>query len=94
MGVKKYRSVSEMPGRQALPPLDPDNLWRFLELCELTDSLFPVHREPGVRKFRSLEEASRHRQEWEAAAVRKRGASSASGASRTASDASGPQAKR
>jgi hypothetical protein len=71
MGVKKYHSVGEMPGRPALRPLDPDNLLRVLELCAFTDWLFPVQREPGVRKFRSLEEANRHRHEWEAEAIRK-----------------------
>jgi hypothetical protein len=72
MGVKKYRSVREMPGPPALPPLDPDNLRRALELCALTDWLFPVQRAPGVRKFRSMEEANRHREEWEAEAIRRR----------------------
>jgi hypothetical protein len=29
MGVRKFRSVADMPGPAPLPPLDPDNLRRF-----------------------------------------------------------------
>lgn len=66
MPVKKYRSVAEMPGPPELRPLDPDNLRRAFALCELTAWLHPVSHVPGVRKFRSLEEANRHREAWEA----------------------------
>jgi hypothetical protein len=72
MGVKKYRSVTDMPGRRALPPLEPENLSRALELCALTDSFFPLPREPGVRKFHSFEEALRHRQRREAEAIQRK----------------------
>jgi hypothetical protein len=32
MPVRKFRSVEEMPGPPALPPLDPDNLRLALSL--------------------------------------------------------------
>ncbi len=72
MPVRKYRSVADMPGVRPLPPLDPDNLRVAFELSELARALHPWQFEPGVRKFRSLEEASEHHQSWEKSQVRKR----------------------
>ena len=71
MSVRKYGSVEEMPGVRPLPPLDPDNLRIACELTELAYALHPWRFEPGVRKFRSLEEAFQHRQEWERHQARK-----------------------
>lgn len=76
MTVRKYRSVAEMPQVRPLPPLDPDNLRIACELSELAYALHPWHAEPGVRKFRSLEEANRHRQARERRQVRRRPESS------------------
>lgn len=70
MPIRKYRSVAEMPGVRPLRPLDPDNLRIACELTELSFALHPWRFEPGVRKFRSLEEANRHREEWEKNQVR------------------------
>jgi hypothetical protein len=70
MPIRKYRSVTEMPGVRPLRPLDPDNLRIACELTELSFALHPWRFEPGVRKFRSLAEANRHRQEWEKKQVR------------------------
>lgn len=72
MPVRKFRSVSEMTGSRPLRPLDPDNLRIACELTELAYSLHPWHFEPGVRKFTSIEEASRHREEWKRRQVRRR----------------------
>ena len=72
MPIRKYRSVADMPGLQPLPPLDSRNLGIACELTELTFALHPWRLEPGVRKYRSLEEAHRHRQEWEQRQVRQR----------------------
>ena len=72
MSVRKYRSVQDMPGARPLRPLDPDNLRIACELTELTYSLHPWSFTPGVRKFRNLEEANRHRREWQNRQVRKR----------------------
>ena len=65
MAVRKYRSVAEMPGARALQPLDPDNLRVACDLMELTYWLHPWRFTPGVRKFRSMEDANIHRRLWE-----------------------------
>ncbi len=72
MTVRKYRSAEEMPGVSPRPPLDPDNLRIACELTELAYALHPWHFEPGVYKFRTIEEANRHRQERERRQVRSR----------------------
>ena len=68
MPIRKYRSVSEMPGVKARKPLDPENLRIVCELTELAYALHPWRFEPGVRKFRSIEEAHRHRDSGRAGA--------------------------
>ena len=65
MPVRKYSSVAEMPGPHPRRPLDPQNLRIACELSELAFALRPWRFEPGVHKFSSTGEASRHRQEWE-----------------------------
>jgi len=72
VGVRKFRSVEEMPSPRPLPPLDPANLAVACELTELAYKLRPWHFEPGVRKFRSIEDANRVRNEREKAQVRRR----------------------
>jgi hypothetical protein len=72
MPLRKYRSVADMPAVQPLPPLDPANLGIACELSELTFALHPWSFEPGVRKYRSAEEANRHRRERERRQVRQR----------------------
>jgi hypothetical protein len=72
MGVRKFRSVDEMPGPPPLRPLDPENLRIACELSSL-ERLAPVRRVPGVRKFRSVEDMSRERERWEAEAARGNG---------------------
>ena len=70
MSVRKYRSVEEMPGVEPLPPLDPDNLRIACELSELARRLGGWKLPPGVRRFRSIEEASQARRERELALIR------------------------
>ena len=72
MPVRKYRSVEEMPGPPALPPLDPNNLRSALSLMEVAYRMFPWHFAPGVHKFRSIEEANRKREEWQGKMIRER----------------------
>lgn len=72
MSVRKYRSVEDMPGVRPLPPLDPDNLRIACELTELAYALHPWRFEPGVRKFRSMEDANEHRRKRERRQVRRR----------------------
>jgi hypothetical protein len=57
MGVRKFRSVEEMPGPPRRPPLDPENLRLAFGLASLAHGLCPLRTEAGVRKFRSWDEA-------------------------------------
>jgi hypothetical protein len=72
MPVRKFRSVEEMPGPPALPPLDPNNLRSALSLMEIAYRMFPWRFPPGVHKFRSIEEANARRHEWESQMIRER----------------------
>jgi len=73
MGVRKFRSVEEMPGPSRRTPLDPENLRLALGLATLAHGLHPLRLEAGVRKFRSWDEALESR----AARVRARPQASA-----------------
>lgn len=80
MGVRKFRSVEEMPGAAPRRPLDPENLRLAVELMRLTQRLSRFSFVPGVRKFRSVEEADAHRRAWEEAETRRlRGEATESG---------------
>jgi hypothetical protein len=57
MGVRKFRSVAEMPGPQPRPPLDPENLRIALGLGSVATGLHRARLTPGVRKYRSWNEA-------------------------------------
>ena len=59
MGVRKFRSVEDMPGPPPRPPLKGENLRLAIGLMDLAHRLHPRKRSPGVRKFRSFEEAKR-----------------------------------
>ncbi len=65
MPVRKYRSVADMPAVQPGQPLDPENLRVACELSELALAFHGNRLEPGVRKYRSAEEANRSRQQSE-----------------------------
>jgi hypothetical protein len=56
MGVRKFRSVEDMPGPPVLPRLDPENLRLAFGLASLANAFRPVSDTPGVRKFRSWDE--------------------------------------
>jgi hypothetical protein len=62
VGVRKFRSVADMPPPSPLTPLDPENLRLAFSLMEFTQWLSRPNLIPGVRKFRSVEEADTHRQ--------------------------------
>jgi hypothetical protein len=68
MGVRKFRSVEEMPGPEPRTPLDPENLKIAFDLMETTHRLAGLRRRPGVRKFRSWDELLLARDRDEAAA--------------------------
>jgi len=57
MGVRKFHSVEEMPGPPPLKRLDPENLRIAFGLASLANGLRPIRLRPGVRKFRSWNEA-------------------------------------
>lgn len=73
MTTRKYKSVEEIPGRSALRPLDQDNLRVACELTELAFGIRSWKLEPGIRKFRSVEQASSHRRDRERHRVREIG---------------------
>lgn len=73
MPVRKFRSVEEMPSVRPRPPLDPENLRIACELSELAYALHPWKLAPGVRKFRSVEDAHHARCERERRQVRRSG---------------------
>ena len=72
MPVRKYRSVAEMPGVEPGRPLHPDNLGIACALNELVLAFHAPRIEPGVRKYRSVEEADRARREAEKQRVQDR----------------------
>jgi hypothetical protein len=53
MGVRKFRSVEDMPGPPVLPRLDPENIRLAFGLSSLATAFHPVRAIPGVRKYRS-----------------------------------------
>jgi hypothetical protein len=73
MGVRKFRSVEDMPGPSRRTPLDPENLRLAFGLASLAHGLYPLRIQAGVLKFRSWDEAlesraSRERAQRRAAA--------------------------
>ena len=71
MALRKFRSIEEKPGVAALPALREENLRIACELSELAYGLHAWRFPPGVRKYRSIEEASRARRAWENQQVRR-----------------------
>ncbi len=57
MGVRKFRSVEDMPGPPPRRPLDPDNLRLAFGLVSATTGFRPFRLVPGVRRYRSWDEA-------------------------------------
>ena len=71
MGIRKFHSVAEMPTARALTPLQPENLRIAFALMKTTRRLSGFALTPGVRKFRSLDEAEAHRRAWEVAEIQR-----------------------
>lgn len=71
MGVRKFRSVEEMPGPPPLRPLDPENLRMAFGMASVAHGLSPVTYQAGVRKFRSWQDALEHRERAARAGRRK-----------------------
>jgi hypothetical protein len=64
--VRKFRSVGEMEAPPWREPLDPENLRLGCDLSSFATRLRPRRFPPGLHKHRSVEEASRQRELWEA----------------------------
>lgn len=73
MAVQKFRSVEEM-NAAPVPSRVGAGIERFLRHCARIRSFARLRYAPGVRKFRSLEEAQRAREAASAAAAGERGA--------------------
>jgi hypothetical protein len=63
--LKKYRSVEEMRSPTWSEPLDPDNLRRAGSVSAFAARLHPRRFPVGLHKYRSVEEASDARTQWE-----------------------------
>lgn len=57
MGVRKFRSVEDMPAARALTPLKAENLRVACELSELALALHGRRLSSGVRKYKSIDDA-------------------------------------
>ena len=71
MPARKFQSVPNMKARK-LRPLDPVNLEIACALTETAYAMHPWRLEPGVFKFRSLDDANRRRTEMLNRQVRRR----------------------
>jgi hypothetical protein len=61
VGVRKYRSVEDMPGSPPRTPLDPENLRLAFGLTAWAQRLARMACQPGVRKFQAWDELLRWR---------------------------------
>ena len=68
MPLRKYRSIEEMETPPWRDPLDPRNLRLACDLSELATRLRPRRFPPGLYRYRSVEQASLRREQWETGA--------------------------
>ena len=66
MPIRRFRSVADMTASLAPGPTGADGIRLACELSELAFGLRPWHFAPGVRSYRSVEEADQHRSRWDA----------------------------
>lgn len=64
MGVRKYRSVSDLPPPPARRARDPENLVLAIALSDACRRLRPFRFPPGVYKNRTAEMAHQRQQQW------------------------------
>jgi len=71
MPVYKYKTFEE--AEKALWNFNPDEQYfeRVAELWEFADELCPISYPKGIFKFKTIEEANKHRQEIEIAFAKK-----------------------
>jgi hypothetical protein len=53
MGVRRFRSVEDMPATSARRPLDPENLVIAFGLMDLAHRIAALSFTPGIKKYRS-----------------------------------------
>ena len=68
MPVRKFRDVSEMGDTRWHEPGDPKLFQAMAQVWGLAARMSQMRFPPGVYRHRSLEEAQRCRESWEAAA--------------------------
>jgi len=69
MPVRRFRSLEEMEGSVWLEP-DQPRLWPTIaSVWELAARLCPPRFPPGTYKHRSIEDANRQADTWEAASI-------------------------
>lgn len=71
MPVYKYKTYEE--AEQALWNFHPDEAYfnKVAELWDFANKLSPLSCAKGIFKFRNIEEANKHRDEWELAHAKK-----------------------
>ena len=67
MPVRKFRSLEEMEDSVWRSPDDPLLARAIAEVWEFAEITCPQRFPPGVHKHRSIEEAQRLREQWNAA---------------------------
>ena len=76
MPVRRWRSLDEAERTLGIDP-GSAMLWRTIaDLWALSDRLWPPRFTPGVYRHRSILEANRLVESWQAAAIRERSRSS------------------
>ncbi len=71
MPVRKFHSVEQMEPTVWHDPDDPALPRAIAATWALADRMCPRRFPPGVRRYRTIEEANRQREAWEAEAVRR-----------------------
>ena len=61
MGLRRYRSVEDMPASPPRRPLDPENLVIAFGLMDLAHRIAGLSFPPGIKKYRSHDEMLRAR---------------------------------
>ncbi len=72
MPVQKFKTFEE--AEKALWKVHPDEAYydRVAELWDFANKLNPISYPKGIFKFRTIEEANKHREELELAHIKKR----------------------
>lgn len=66
MPIRKFRDVSEMEGNTWLEPGSPELFRAIRRMWDFAAKTAPKRFPPGVYKHRSIEEAQKLREKWEA----------------------------